>query len=91
MTRNDYHLTEDHDVDKFNGTLFAMMRDSMKYTSNTTDLNKIQYDLDGMSWYRGQRYDQSKADNGQFHFGVNVVSATIPFSLALSLLMPCHA
>ena len=58
MTRNDYFLANGDDY-SFNGTLFKMM----------TDTCKGNFNRDGLSLYRYQRYQQSKADNGNFYFG----------------------
>lgn len=64
LTRDDYFLG-DGDNFSFNGTLYKMMKE-------TTNSN---YDRDGLSLYRAQRYNQSLAENPNFYFG--------PFSLLL--------
>lgn len=47
------------------------------------------YAPNGIGLYKSQRYDQSRADNGQFHFGANTVG--VPFfvvvKFATSMLM----
>ena len=58
LTRNDYFLAGGDDY-TFNGTLFGMM----------TDTCKGNFNRDNLALYRYQRYQQSKADNGNFYFG----------------------
>ena len=58
LTRNDYFLANGDDF-TFNGTLFGMM----------TETCNGNYNLENLSKYRLQRYQQSKADNGNFFFG----------------------
>jgi len=58
LTRNDYFLA-DGDNYSFNGTLFGYMQNTCQGNFNRENLSK----------YRLQRYNQSKAENGNFFFG----------------------
>ncbi|KAF2422624.1 Cloroperoxidase [Tothia fuscella] len=58
LTRNDF-FTHDGDNYNFNEALFGMM-------AATCNNN---FDRDGLSLYRKQRYDQSLAENSNFYFG----------------------
>lgn len=58
LTRNDYYLANGDDY-SFNGTLFANMQSTCAGNFNR----------DNLALYRYQRYQQSKADNGNFYFG----------------------
>ena len=58
LTRNDYFLANGDNF-SFNGTLFRLM----------TETCNSNYNLESLSKYRLQRYDQSKAANPNFFFG----------------------
>ncbi|CAF1329919.1 unnamed protein product [Adineta steineri] len=60
LTRNDFFLANGNNFE-FNGTLFGMMYDE----ANT---NGGLFDAKTMSQFRYNRYQQSKAENGQFVF-----------------------
>lgn len=62
LTRNDYFLANGDDY-SFNGTLFGYM---------TTTCNG-NFNRDNLALYRYQRYQQSKADNGNFYYGPKTV------------------
>ena len=50
------------------------MRSQQLFTGlAVSDHPNSRYDLKGLASFRGQRYDQCHADNGQFHFGINAV------------------
>lgn len=63
LTRDDVYLANGNNYD-FNGTLFKMMTDTCQQTSGGL------YDRKCMSLYRKQRYDQSRATNPNFYFGI---------------------
>lgn len=63
LTRNDVFLANGDNYN-FNGTLYGMMKKTCAATSGGL------YDRACMSLYRKQRYDESRATNGQFYFGI---------------------
>ncbi|KAL8707502.1 MAG: hypothetical protein Q9220_007492 [cf. Caloplaca sp. 1 TL-2023] len=62
LTRNDYFLANGDDY-SFNGTLFLEMAGTCKGNFNR----------DNLAIYRYLRYQQSKADNGNFYFGPKTI------------------
>ncbi|KAH3916989.1 hypothetical protein HBH56_050320 [Parastagonospora nodorum] len=62
LTRTDYFLNNGDNY-SFNGSLFA----EMKSFADTVSGGK--FDLDALAAYRGKRYDESLATNGNFFFG----------------------
>jgi hypothetical protein len=82
LTRNDYYLANGDDH-TFNGTLFQYMTTTAGTTSSssapyviTSSLNGVDCDvtprlfnLAAITKYRYQRYQQSRAENGQFFYG----------------------
>lgn len=62
LTRNDFFLDNGNDF-SFNGTLFGYMASVAESTGGGN------FDFNAMSAYRKQRYDQSRAENGNFYFG----------------------
>jgi Peroxidase, family 2 len=58
LTRNDFFLANGDDY-SFNGTLFGYMQDTCQG----------EFNRDNLALYRYQRYQQSRADNGNFYFG----------------------
>jgi len=62
LTRTDYFLNNGDNF-SFNGSLFA----EMKSFADTVSGGK--FDLDALAAYRGKRYDESLATNGNFFFG----------------------
>jgi len=78
LTRNDYYLANGDDY-SFNGTLFANMQSTCAGNFNR----------DNLALYRYQRYQQSKADNGNFYFGPKALlligAATFLYELFPSL------
>lgn len=78
LTRNDYYLANGDDY-SFNGTLFANMQSTCAGNFNR----------DNLALYRYQRYQQSKADNGNFYYGPKALlligAATFLYELFPSL------
>lgn len=78
LTRNDYYLANGDDY-TFNGTLFG-------YMQNTCQGN---FNRDNLALYRYQRYQQSKAENGNFYYGPKTLllygAATFLYELFPSL------
>ncbi|CAF0978072.1 unnamed protein product [Didymodactylos carnosus] len=66
LTRNDYDLANG-DNWSFNGTLYGMMHEVAKETSNGL------YTIEAIAAYRRKRYQQSRRDNKKFFFDVRAL------------------